>query len=97
MDKQHSKANFGAKCKNCDRKGYIIILPNSSYRATTNEDNIIKEPLASFECRGLEIMGAVMNDQFSVKVKDSPTVFHEADFSDLWAEYDDAISGLATV
>ena len=39
----------------------------------------------------------VLGDQFSVKVKDSPTVFNEADFSDLWAEYDDNISGLATV
>ncbi len=29
-----------------------------------------------------------MKDQFSVQVKDSDTVFHNADFSDLWAEYD---------
>jgi hypothetical protein len=53
--------------------------------------------LASFECRGAEILNVVLKDQFAVKVKDSATTFTEADFSDLWAEYDDGISGLAQV
>jgi hypothetical protein len=97
MDKQHGVANFSAKCKNCERKGYITILPNSSYKAMVNEDNMIKESVASFECRGLEIMNVILEDQFSVKIKDSPTVCHKADFTDLWAEYDEVISGLATI
>ena len=58
---------------------------------------MIKETIASFECRGVEIKEVVMKDQFSVKVKDSPTVFHEADFSDLWTDYDEVLDGLATV
>jgi hypothetical protein len=45
----------------------------------------------------VEITEVIMPDQFIVKVKDSPTIFQEADFSDLWAEYDEVISGLATV
>lgn len=51
----------------------------------------------SFECRGVEIVSVELQDQFSVHVKDSTTVFQNADFSDLWAEYDDKISGLAQV
>lgn len=42
-------------------------------------------------------MGVELQDQFAVKVKDSSTTFDNADFSDLWAEYDDQISGLAQV
>ena len=42
-------------------------------------------------------MKAELRDQFWVKIKDSPTVFENADFSDLWAEYDEHVSGLATV
>lgn len=97
LEKQHGTANFCVKCKNCDRKGFITILPASTYKAFPNEDCMIKETIACFECRGLEILEVVMTDQFLVKVKDSATVFPDADFSDLWAEYDDATSDLATV
>lgn len=62
-----------------------------------NEDNMVKDVIASFECRGIEIVKVVLKDQYTVKVRDSSTVFHEADFSDTWGEYDDNISDLAQV
>lgn len=58
---------------------------------------MIKGIFANVECRGLEISGIVMNDIFTVKVKESGTIFENADFSDLWCEYDDKISGVAQV
>lgn len=36
MEKQHGIANFCGKCKNCERKGYITILPTSTYKANVN-------------------------------------------------------------
>jgi len=39
----------------------------------------------------------LMTDIFVVKVKESGTVFENADFGDLWCEYDDKISGVAQV
>jgi hypothetical protein len=36
LEKGHGAANFGAKCKNCDRKGYITILPGSPYQLEVN-------------------------------------------------------------
>lgn len=50
-----------------------------------------------FECRGAEILEVVLKDQFNVKAKGSGNTFEEADFSDLWAEYDDGIDGLVQV
>jgi hypothetical protein len=97
MDKQHGSANFGAKCKNCDRKGYIAILNTSKYEARPDEDGLVKEALANFECRGLEILEVVMGEYFNVSVKGSNTVFDNADFTDLWCEYDENISAVAQV
>jgi len=74
MEKQHGTCNFSAKCKNCDRKCFITILPTSSYKAEPNEDGLVKEVLASFECRGAEIVDVVLKDQFTVKIKDSATI-----------------------
>lgn len=38
-----------------------------------------------------------MNDYFNVSARGSNTVFENADFSDLWAEYDEAISAVVQV
>ena len=75
MEKQHATANFSAKCKNCDRKGYITILNTSKYEARPDEDGLIKEALANFECRGVEIVEVVMSNYFKVAVKGSNTEF----------------------
>lgn len=38
-----------------------------------------------------------MSNYFTVKVRGSSNSFQEADFSDLWCEYDDNISAVAQV
>lgn len=48
MEKQHGMANFSLKCKGCDRKGYLTVLPTSTYKATPNEDGMVKEVIAGF-------------------------------------------------
>ena len=53
--------------------------------------------LLNFECRGLEVVGVPLGDYFKVKVRDSPGEFDEADFTDLWAEYDDTLGEVAQV
>lgn len=55
LEKQHGTANFSAKCKNCERKGFITILPTSTYEARPDEDGMVKQSLVDFECRGIEI------------------------------------------
>jgi hypothetical protein len=97
MEKQHGAANFSAKCKNCERKGYITILKTSKYEARPDENGLVKASIAEFECRGVEIMEIDMGEYFNVEVKDSGTIFEKADFTDLWCEYDDKISAVAQV
>lgn len=58
---------------------------------------MVKEVIANLECRGVEIKTIRFDDVFTVKVKDSDTVFENADFSDLWCEYDEKISGVAQI
>lgn len=38
-----------------------------------------------------------MSSYFTVKVRGSSNAFQEADFSDLWCEYDDTISAVVQV
>lgn len=58
---------------------------------------MVKQSLVNFECRGIEITEAIMGDYFSVHVKGSNAVFDNADFNDLWCEYDENISAVAQV
>lgn len=51
MTKEHGHANFMIGCKNCSKKGFILIDPKSSYRAEPDEDGVIKSVIATMECR----------------------------------------------
>lgn len=54
-NQQYVAVNFYAKCKNCERKGSISILPKSTYVAKPDEDGNVKDVLAIMDCRGLDI------------------------------------------
>ncbi len=97
MDKQHGVANFSIKCKNCSRKGYITVLETSTYKVEPNQDGMVKGAIAYFQCRGLEMIEVLIGDYFTVHAKGSDTVFESADFSDLWAQYDEKTSSVAQV
>ena len=72
--------NFYAKCKNCDRKGSIAIMPKSTYVGNADEDGNIKEIIATMDCRGLDILEVVLGNSMMVVAK-SGSEFENADFT----------------
>lgn len=75
----NAEVNFQAKCKNCSRKGTVLIVPTSAYEAKPDENGNIKSVLVSFDCRGLEITEISVGNSLTV-VSSSGTEYKEADF-----------------
>ncbi len=68
-------AHFGATCKNCDSKAYVMIDEASTYKAQPNEDGLIKQTIARLDCRRCEIVKVNLGNSMTVKCANSSTKF----------------------
>lgn len=67
------QANYIAKCKFCERVSNVEYLQNS-LAVYTNENNQF-QTIASFECRGLELVNFYPGNSFAAIGKESGTEF----------------------
>ncbi|KAG0164683.1 hypothetical protein DFQ28_009971 [Apophysomyces sp. BC1034] len=89
-DMTHSKgtANLVMKCKFCNRESSALFETKAPIRAYS--DNGKFQKIASFDCRGLELVDFSPRDPWSAKGTETGTPFEDIDLLELeWADYDE--------
>ncbi|KAF7722678.1 hypothetical protein EC973_002841 [Apophysomyces ossiformis] len=86
----HSKgtANLVMKCKFCKRESSALFETNAPIHAYNNSGKFQK--IATFDCRGLELVDFSPRDPWSAKGTETATPFEDIDLLELeWADYDE--------
>ncbi len=87
MTKSHGTCNFLMNCKNCSKSMTINTYDKSAF--IVDVSNQEEGTLATFECRGCEIIEWTPLEGIILVGEDSGTCFEDVDIRDVWMEYDE--------
>lgn len=88
MQKGHGVANFLMKCKECKRSMSISINEKSHFKIECETGND-EGKLASFDCRGCELIKWIPKEGLTFEAVESGYIFEDVDISDVWCGYDE--------
>ncbi|KAI8388002.1 uncharacterized protein BYT42DRAFT_597211 [Radiomyces spectabilis] len=90
MSGSRGTANLVMRCKFCKRESTAQFEPNAKIQSYQIEQNGKFQKLATFDCRGLELVDFSPRDPWRAKGAESGTPFEDIDLCEgEWAEYDE--------
>lgn len=84
----HGTTNFVMSCKECKRSMTIKIYEKSSFKINCESGNS-EETLATFDCRGCELVKWIPREGIEVEAIDTGKVFENVNIMDVWCDYDE--------